>query len=191
LEEIAMKWLKRIAIVLAVLLIAPLVTLLALGHRSSAGTVQASVEINASPEQLWTWIDDGDKLKQWVSWLVDVQFPDAQRSHGAGATRVLVMKDENNGGMLMRITGKCAEYAPPSRMTMQLADSDGMFDGLQAYQLTDLGGGRTRLEIHSHYHFGPWFANLMEPLITPQAEKKMVADVARLKSLVESRAALR
>jgi len=186
-----MKWLKWIAIVLAVLLIVPLVTLLVLGHRANAGHANASAEINASPEQLWTWIDDGDKLKQWVSWLVDVKYPDPQQPHGAGSTRILVMKDENNGGMLMQIAGKCSEYAPPSHMTVQLADSEGMFDGEQAYQLVDLGNGRTRLEIHWHYHFSQWFANLMEPVITPQAEKKMVGDVARLKSLVESKAALR
>jgi uncharacterized protein YndB with AHSA1/START domain len=186
-----MKVLKWIAIVVAVLLFVPLATLLVLGHRANAGHAQASAEINASPEQLWTWIDDGDKLKQWVSWLVDVKYPDAQRPHGTGSTRVLVMKDENSGGMLMQITGKYGEYTPPSRLTVHLTDSEGMFDGEQAYQLTSLGNGRTRLEIHSHYHFSQWFASLMEPVITPQAERKLVADVARLKLLVESQAALR
>jgi uncharacterized protein YndB with AHSA1/START domain len=186
-----MKWLKWIGIVLAVLLIVPLVTLLVLGHRANAGRTSASAEINASPVELWTWIDDADKLKQWVSWLVDVQYPDPQRPHGAGSTRILVMKDENSGGMLMRIAGKCSEYAPPSHMTVHLSDPDGMFDGEQAYQLTDLGNGRTRLEIHGRFHFSQWFANFMEPVITPQAEKKMVGDVARLKLLVESKADLR
>jgi hypothetical protein len=41
------------------------------------------------------------------------------------------------------------------------------------------------------FQFSQWFANLMEPVITPQAEKKMAADLARLKALVESRAQLR
>ena len=108
-----------------------------------------------------------------------------------GVNRILVMKDENNGGMLMQIVSKCSEYAPPSRMTVQLTTTEGMFDGEQAYQLVDLGNGRTRMEIHSHFHFSQWFASLMEPLITPAAKKKMVGDVARLKSLVESKAALR
>jgi uncharacterized protein YndB with AHSA1/START domain len=190
-EEIAMKWLKRIAIVVAVLLIVPLVTLLALGHRAGAGKMQVAVEINAPPEQVWTWIDDNDRLKQWVSWLVEVKSPDPQKAHGVGGTRILVMKDENNGGALIQIVGKCSEYQPPSRLTMQMADTEGMFDGQEAYQLVDLGNGRTRVEIHSSFHYGVWFANLMEPLITPQAEKKMVSDLARLKLLAESRASLR
>jgi uncharacterized protein YndB with AHSA1/START domain len=190
-EEIAMKWLKWIAIVVAVLLLVPLAALLVLGHRANAGKMQVMVEINAPPDRLWAWIDDGDKLKQWVSWLVDVKYPDPQHAHGLGASRILVMKDENNGGMLMQIVGKCSEYTPPLRMTVQLSDTEGMFNGEEAYQLVDLGNGRTRVEIHSHFHYAVWFANLMEPLITPSAEKKMVADVARLKSLVEAKAELR
>jgi len=115
-----MKWVKRIAIVLAVLLIVPTVTLLVLDHRANAGVALAAVEINAPPDQVWTWLDDGDKLKQWVSWMVDVKYPDPQKAHGLGAKRVLVMKDENNGGMLMQIAETYTEYAPPSRMTARL-----------------------------------------------------------------------
>ncbi len=42
------------------------------------------------------------------------------------------------------------------------------------------------------YHYDMWFANrLMEPLVTPSAEKKMVRDLAHLKTLVESQAEVR
>jgi uncharacterized protein YndB with AHSA1/START domain len=191
LEEIAMKWVKRIAIVLAVLLIVPTVTLLVLDHRANAGVALAAVEINAPPDQVWTWLDDGDKLKQWVSWMVDVKYPDPQKAHGLGAKRVLVMKDENNGGMLMQIAETYTEYAPPSRMTAQVADTDGLFHEEASYRLVDLGGGRTRVEARSRAHYMEWFANLLEPLITPQAEKKMAMDMARLKRLVEAKAEVR
>jgi uncharacterized protein YndB with AHSA1/START domain len=188
LEENAMKWVKRIAIVLAVLLIVPMATLLVLGHRKNAGVAQAAAEIDAPPDQVWTWLDDGDKLKQWVSWMVDVKYPDPQRTNGLGASHVLVMKDENNGGMLMRIVSKYSEYAPPSRMTVQVGDTEGMFTGAETYLLTDLGNGRTRLEVRGRFHYSQWFANLMEPLITPQAEKNMAMDMAHLKRLAEAKA---
>jgi uncharacterized protein YndB with AHSA1/START domain len=186
-----MKWVKRIAIVLAVLLIVPIAALLVLGHRSNAGIAQASVEINASPDQLWTWLDDGDKLKQWVSWMVDVKYPDPQKTHGLGAKRIWTMKDENNGGMLMQIAVTCTEYAPPSRMTVRIADAEGYFNGEASYRLVDLGNGRTRVEVRERAHYTVWMASLMEPLITPQAEKKMVMDAARLKQLVETKAEAR
>jgi uncharacterized protein YndB with AHSA1/START domain len=190
-EENAMKWVKRIAIVLAVLLIVPIAALLVLGHRPNAGIMQASLEMNAPPDRLWTWLDDGDKLKQWVSWMVDVKYPDPQKTHGLGAKRVWTMKDENNGGALMQIAATYTEYAPPSRMTLQIADAEGMYQGEASYRLVDLGSGRTRVEVREHGHYTEWMASLMEPLITPAAEKKMVMDVARLKQLVETKAEVR
>jgi uncharacterized protein YndB with AHSA1/START domain len=188
-EEIRMKWLKWIGIVLAVLLILPVVTLFVLGLRKDAGHVHHSMEIAASPQQIWPWLEEGDKLKQWVSWLVDVRVPDPS-VHGVGASHVWVMKDENNGGMLMQIVAKNREYAPPSHLTLQISSSP-EFTGVNNYDLVDLGNGRTRLEVDSRYHFSNWFANFMEPVITPAVKKKMVADEERLKSMVESKAGVR
>ena len=82
--------------------------------------------------------------------------------------------DENNGRALMEIQSTCSEYAPPSLLTVQLSVS-GMFEGRQSYRLTDLGNSRTRMEVDTTYTFGQWFAALMEPLITPAAEKKAEA----------------
>ena len=80
-----MKWLKWIGIVLAALLILPVVTLLILGQRKDAGHLHGSIEIAASPQQLFPWLVEGDKLKQWVSWLVEVRVPDPT-VHGVGAS---------------------------------------------------------------------------------------------------------
>lgn len=186
-----MKWVIRIALVLAVLLIVPTVTLLIMGRRADAGTAQATIDIDASPDRVWPWLDEGDKLKQWISWMVDVKYPDAQKARGLGAKRVWVMRDENNGGALMQIESTCTEYAPPVRMTVQIADTEGMFRGEETYALADLGGGRTRMVVRSRAHYMEWFANLMEPVITPQAKKKMVMDAAHLKRLVEAKAEAR
>jgi uncharacterized protein YndB with AHSA1/START domain len=186
--EVKMKWLKRIAIVLAALIVLPILTLLIMGQRSGAGQTRVVAEIHASPQQLWPWLENGDRLKQWVSWLVDVQTWNPPQP-GAGAKRVLKMRDENNGNMIMDIENTCLEYAPPSRLTLQLAIKD-EFDGRQTYTLTDLGNGSTRLEVLDQYRFTDRLAQLLEPLITPSARKKMEGDVARLKGLVESQAAL-
>ncbi len=179
-----MKWIVRILGVLAGLLVLSLVTLFAMGHRADAGRMQTGIELNAPPEQVWSWLNEPEKLKQWVSWLVEVRAADPNR-RGVGEKRVWVMRDENNGGQLMEIEGTCSEYAPPSRLSVALS-SPGAFEGGQSYRLADLGSGRSRLEIESNYRFGMWFARLMEPLITPMAKKKMVGDLARLKSLVET-----
>ena len=185
-----MKWLKRIGIALAALIVLPVGALLVLGHRANASRIHASVEIAGSPEQVWPWVDEGARLKQWVSWLVEVREPEPVR-HAVGVTRTWVMKDENNGGKLVTMEGRFKEYAPPSLLTITLGSSEYRFDGDQSYRLTDLGNGRTRLDVDGKYRFDQWLAKLMEPLITPSAEKKMAGDLARLKSLVESKAEAR
>jgi len=178
-----MKWVLRIVGILVALPLLGAVVLLAMGQRSSAGHTHASIEIQAPPDRIWPWLEDSARLKQWISWLVDVR-NGAKNGTGVGAQRVFVMRDENNGGALMEIEFTWTEYAPPTTLVAR-STTAGIFDGLQGYHLTDLGGGRTRVEIDGQYQFHIWMARLMEPLITPQAEKKLRADLAHLKQLVE------
>ena len=182
------KWLKRIGLVVAALILLPLMTLFALGLRPGAGHLQASAEIQASPETLWAWIDDGDRLKQWVSWTEKVTPWSPQA--GVGAKRALTMRDENNGGMLMTIDTACTEYMPPKTLSVHMTTA-GEFDGQQTYRLTGLGSGRTRIEVSSKYHFSNPMIQLLEPLVTPSARKKLEGDIARLKMLAETSAELR
>ena len=180
-----MKWVLRIVGGLAAILLLVAGVLFAMTFRSDAGRIHASTEIAAPRDQVWQWVNDPDKLKQWISWLVEVR-TDPSRPMGVGARRVLVMRDENNGGQLMEIEGTCREYNPPERMVMQLSAA-GAFDGDGTYLLTDLGNGRTRLYVENRYTFGSGFARLMEPLIAHLAQKKMQMDVAHLKQLVETK----
>ncbi len=178
-----MKWVLRISGIFVALLIIAVAVLFALGHRANAGQIHVSTEINASAEQLWPWLNDSDKVKQWVSWLAEVR--QDRPTTGVGTKQIWVMHDANNGGKPMEIEGTYTEYLPPTRLTVQVS-SAGSFDGQQTYSVQNLGAGRTRLNIDGRYHYSQWFAELLEPLITPAAEKKLVEDVARLKSLVES-----
>jgi uncharacterized protein YndB with AHSA1/START domain len=184
-EEIAMKkkWVLRIIAILVALPLLGAVVLLAMGQRSSAGHSYAATEIQAPPERIWPWLEEPGKLKQWVSWLVEVREASGG-SPGVGAQRVWVMRDENNGGALMEIPFTWTEYAPPTRMTVR-ANMAGLFEGSDVYRLTDLGNGKTRVESDGQYRYQMWIARLMEPLITPQAEKKMRDDLSRLKDAVE------
>lgn len=177
-----MKWVLRIAGGFAALLIIAVAVLFALGHRADAGQVHVSAELNASPEQIWPWLNTSDKLKQWITWLVEIR--QDQPLTRVGTKQVWVMRDSNNGGQLVEMEGTFTEYRPPSRESVHIS-SAGMFDGQQSYSIEDLGGGRARLDIDGRYHYSQWFAALLEPLITPAAEKKLRGDVARLKALVE------
>jgi hypothetical protein len=177
-----MKWIWRIVAVLVALPLLCAGVLLAMGMRGSAGRTHASIEIRGGPDRIWPWLDQSDKLKQWVSWLVDVR--EDPNSHAVNGKRVWVMRDENNGGELMEIPFTFTEYAPPSKMTVH-ASMPGTMEGLDAYRITDLGNGISRVESDGQYRYQMWMARLMEPLITSQAEAKMARDLAHLKELVE------
>jgi len=179
-----MKWVIRIGATLIGLLLVGAVVLLAMGQRSRAGYMHSSIEIQAAPDRIWPWLEDPARLKQWLSWLVEVRGNDPA---GVGAQRVWVMRDPNNGDAAMEIHNVYTEYTRPTRMAIR-SGTPGEFDGTASYHLTDLGNGRTRLDAEGQFHYQIWFAQLMEPLITPQAEKKERMDLAHLKELVEKSA---
>jgi carbon monoxide dehydrogenase subunit G len=183
-----MKWVSRIAGGLAAVLLLCVLVLLALGRRSGAGREDAAIEIAAAPAQVWQWIDDPAKLKQWVSWVVEIKTAESKRLSGPSAKYAIVMRDPNEGNALITINAVCMKAEPPVYKDTALS-TPGAFDGRQTYRLVPMANGHTRLEVHATFHYSIWFAQLMEPLITPAASKKMDDDLAHLKSLVESEAA--
>jgi uncharacterized protein YndB with AHSA1/START domain len=180
-----MKWILWIGGGLVGVMALACVILLVLGHRANAGRTSASADINASPAQVWQWLDEPGKLKQWISWVVEVRTPNGSAVSGVGAKRVIVMKDENNGGMPIEVEGVYTRYQPPTEMALAMS-TPGAFEGAETYRLTDMGNGRTHFEADGRFRYTMWMAQLFEPLITPAAQKKMDGDVSRLKSLVEA-----
>jgi len=62
----------------------------------------------------------------------------------------------------------------------------GQFDGDVLYTLTDLGNGTTRVEQDGRFTYASKLVSLLEPLLTPDAMRKMFDDMKRLKEKVES-----
>ncbi len=172
-----MKWVWRVLIGVAILMLLGVGTLLALGARSDAGVMRSSVEIATPPATLWPWLTDSEKLKAWVGWLVEVR--EIGPHHD-----VWVMEDRNNGNARVEIDGVSTLEDPPHRLEAHTRTAD-QFEGDEAFVLTDLGG-KTRLDMTSRFRFSMWFARLMEPVITHEAHAKMIEDLARLKSKVEA-----
>src|SRR5437016_5378114 len=83
------RWVDRMGGGFLVGILLAAAVLFIVGHRANAGQMHASAEMNGSPEQIWPWLNEGDKLKQWVSWLVEVR--GWESGLGVGAKRVWVM----------------------------------------------------------------------------------------------------
>jgi hypothetical protein len=85
----------------------------------------------------------------------------------------------------VEIEGEVTAWEPAHLSTMAL-ESPGMFSGYGTYELIDLGDGRTRVEYVSEFRMHHWVARLLEPVVTAQARKKAVDDLARLKERIEA-----
>jgi hypothetical protein len=174
----------RICRALIAFLFVAILVLFAEGYRKNAGAVQVSAEVGTTPERLWPWLDEGERAKQWVYGLAEVHRAPSPTANPVGTTEVWVMRDDHAGGKLIEITGTCTEYTKPSRLSVHLS-APGAFDGDQTYQLTDLGSGKTRLEMTGRFHYAGLLGRLMEPFITRSAQRQMEEDVERLKTLVK------
>jgi len=177
-----MKWWQKLSLALVALVVLAVVALLAMGQRTGAGVVAASVSIRRPAAQVFPWLVDAEKNKQWVSWLREIRVI-SPGVNGVGAKEVWVMADQNNGGAPMEIASESTVYEPPRRLGARLHAAD-LFDGEVSYELVETNGD-TEVRSHGRYHYHHWFARLLEPVITPEARKKFVADLATLKEKVE------
>jgi uncharacterized protein YndB with AHSA1/START domain len=176
------RWVLRILLGLAGVLVVATSVLALMGIRQDAGVSRASAEIKAPREQVWLWIEEPDKFKQWVGWVVDIQTINSVKGVGH---RDIVIMNEPGSQERVRIESTWTEYAPPDRFAAS-AVFPGLFTGSQSYKLTDLGQGRSRLEITSRIHYTSPLIRLFEPLATPSSTRKIESDLARLKTLAEA-----
>lgn len=179
-----MRWFLYAVGGLAGLILLGVLTLALLGLRPGAGVIASQIEIERPPQEIWPWLTEGEKIKQWVSWLVEVHDL-TPRVEGVGARTRWVLIDPNLNDQEVEIFGECTAWEPPLVSTMRL-DSPNMFTGTATYRLVDLGEAGTRLEYESEFRMSHWAARLFEPLVTPQARKKAEDDMAKLKELAES-----
>lgn len=175
-----MKLLKYTAAAVAAILAVCVVVLLIVGQRADAGRVHAAVEIERAPDRVFEHLTEPDKLKSWVSWLVEVK----TSGRGVGAKDTWLMEDPNMGGERVVINAVFTQYDPPRAMQFNLSSPVG-FTGTMAYKLISSGNNSTRVEMDGHYEYHHWLAKLMEPVVTPQAQKKAVDDLQRLKQVAE------
>lgn len=176
-----MTFLKYTLLAVSGLIVACVLVLLAMGGWRGTTHLESEVVIGKPPAQVYAWISEPDRVRQWVSWLVEVRTMTPEVS-GPGRKEVWVMDDPTMGERL-EIAGELVAADAPrmrrSKMTMPDA-----FDGIITYNLTDLGGS-TKLQFTSTYEYKNWLARLLSPVVTYQAQQKMTADVATLKRLAE------
>lgn len=177
-----MKWVLIVIGALLGLVVVCVLALFLVSRRSGAGQSTHSVVVARPVAEVWTWITEPDKVRQWVSWLVDIRTTETGPPR-VGMKEVWVMDDPNMKKQL-EIDGTITEVVPGQRLGVAIS-LPGYFEGDMVYSLTEVEGG-TRLETKGRYKYLDFVFSVMEPLVTPEADKKMRGDLARLKSLAEA-----
>jgi uncharacterized protein YndB with AHSA1/START domain len=168
---------------IAAVIVLPVVGLGIANVGPDSDRIAVSVVLHQKPEVIWPWLFKPDKVKQWVTWLVEIR-EQGEGEPAVGQSAVWVMEDRNNGNARMEITGTVEAVEPYRRLAVQLKATEG-FAGTSVYRLVPLPDGSTRLESDSRYRFDNAFACFMTPVICWQAKKKMWSDLETLRARVE------
>lgn len=179
-----MKWFLRIVGLAAVLLVVSVLGLWIASNRRDAGRMRVSIEIARPPEEVWPWMTEPDKLTQWVGWLDQVVPDSTSPPEGIGHRETWIMNDPRMKQKLP-VPGTITLWEPPRQMGVHLEVPE-MFVGDVLYNLEDLGNGRTRVEQDGRVRYVNRVAALMEPMVTPDAMRKLFDDMKRLREKVEA-----
>jgi carbon monoxide dehydrogenase subunit G len=161
----------------AVVLVA--MVLFLLGRRPGAGSNEAEVEIARPVSQVFPWLIEPEKLTQWIEGLVESTPLTADGVRIGARSREVIMEGGQRYEMESEITGFEPNRHLRVKVTSTGFDVDGRYDLLEQ-------NGNTRLNYVGVAYYKMWFARLMEPVVTPAAQKHLEKNLAKLKRLVEA-----
>ena len=178
-----MRWLKIILGSILALVVLAVTSLWLAGMRESAGRTEAQTVINKPAAEIMPWVIEPDKLKQWVGGFVSSK-DISNIGMKVGTMGETVVADPNRPDVRFTLQDELTAYEPGKLIELKIS-SPGAFHGTVRYELSEAAGATT-VTFKGQFEYDQWWARLMEPLITPSAQKKSEEDLARLKKAVEA-----
>ncbi len=171
------KWLVRIGCAIGVLLIVVTGGLILAGGGRRIAHSEVVVYFNHPAAQLWPWLVEAPRLKQWLGGFVDSLPEDG------GGLRVGARSKEivNLDGRRWEIGAQITALEPDRRLALHLVADE--FEDDTEYLLEE-HGGVTMLTYKSDAHYKMLLARLMSPLISRDVERKVRTDLATLDGLL-------
>jgi len=104
--------------------------------------IAVAIEIERPPSDVWPWLEEPEKQKQWMKGLVSNELVDGTQESAVGKKFVMKIKE---GRKVYDYEGEITAFDKPKQMAITLAG--GCMPGAMAvnYDLVDLDG-RTRVE---------------------------------------------
>lgn len=174
-----MRILKRVIGAILVVLALAVGALLLLGGFKGEGRNSVTIRVEAPVQEVYAWITEPEKLKQWMGGLVESTplTTDGLRV-GARSREVFEMGDERRV-MEVEITA----LRPNERLEAKVT-SDGFV--VDVRYILSQKDGLTRVTYIGDAKYTRLHLRLMEPIITPMAQQKLEDDFARLKEMIEA-----
>lgn len=137
-----------------------------------------AVEIDVPPEDVFPWLAESDRRLRWMGALVESE-PLTEGPAAVGSRFRDVFEEH---GRRVELAAELVEFDPPRRLVVHLV-SDAFESTL--VQTLDGEGGATRLEAVIDTGYTMRGARLLAPVATGLAQRRLEADLARLKELLE------
>jgi uncharacterized protein YndB with AHSA1/START domain len=153
------------------------------GRRTLTAELTASVEVDRPRAEVFGWLSDRGKLTRWASSVVEIR-AETPGPRTVGSRELWVFGDPKQSARV-EIPGEVTELEENRRISSRIALA-GAFESTTTFTLTDLAGGRTRVEDVVRFNYYPWTAKQVQQRMARYGEKEMQADLGRLKALVEA-----
>jgi carbon monoxide dehydrogenase subunit G len=148
--------------------------------------ISTSMVVGCTPHELWPWLDDPEKCKQWMKGLLEVRSTSAG-PRGKGSTAVCVIQE---GGRPVEYQETFLEYEPERRLKLRIEGGRLKTVAIEVdYKLEDLGRS-TRLDYELQCELPSAMLKLFSPLMLTFARMQMRRFFKKLKSLAEEGARL-
>ena len=144
-------------------------------------------EFAASREAIWPYLEEPDKIKQWMEGVVD----DRQTSEGPVGVGSTFEMDIKEGRRVVTYQGKITAYEKHHLMGLEMVGGCGktpMTMHVQ-YRLHDAGTGRTRIDYECTVEAKGFLMKLMAPLFKIMSRSMLKKFFRNLANLVESKPA--
>jgi len=142
-------------------------------------TCKGSIEIQKPVQEVWDFVNDPSRLKEWLPTLVEER-PLNDILEGVGAR---FEQTYNEGSRTMTLTGECTFFEPTTRMAIILEGKGFSVDVV--YDFEEISGG-TRVTQHSDMKAHSFFLKLFMPLMRRGGEKRLAENFSLLKEILEA-----
>ena len=176
-----MSWFSKVAKWVAIAIAVVVVVLTILSRRPNAGRNDYTIAIDRPPSEVFPWLTEPYRLTRWINGL-ESSTPIVGNSAVRGAkSREVILVSGNRYTMITEIT----DVKRDTLLSVNITSEPKGYTVNAIYQLAATATGTT-LHYTGQADYEGVFARMMEPIVTPQAQKIVEGDMNRLKQLIES-----